>query len=925
MSRWRRYTWPAITLLAFAAVALLRAGGQLDFLERAAVDARARLLQHEVDSDIVIVGIDAVSIAELDTWPWPRHHHARLIERLAAAGAQQVFLDIDFSSPSRDLDDARLEAALGAWTGTPIILPAFLQQASGADTGVVLRRPLDRFARHVMLVSANQLLDGDSLVRRFRPTWRDGQHELPSVVRLLYPSLPDEADLPIDYSIAPSSFNYVSYAELLAGRVDPGELHGRTVFVGATAIELNDILAAPVHRALPGVVVQALSLETARQGIARSPPQWFQLATLAALAALTAAMGRSLGWRACLAGVIAILASQTATFVLAYSWARLSIEFAAPVLVTIAVFLAGTLRSLDEQTLRAFAYALGLRRRDALLRSIVDSSSDAILCVDASGVVRIANPASSRLFAGDGAGLRESQLASLVPALRDRPLAALAGSVMETPGVTRAGAEFPVELTVSRVADADEELYTVIARDVSERIAQQRELEYRATHDALTALPNRAALVADIEAVLRDCSDAAPAALLMLDLCRFKEVNDTLGHDAGDRILREVTRRFLATIGDRGVLARIGGDEFTAMLPHCDGAAAADVARSLAAALRTPIDAQGVAIDIGVSIGIARAPHDARDAWTLLQRADVAMYVAKRGMATSEFYDEARDANSVRRLAMVASLRSAIGTPALQLKYQPKVNLRSGRVEGVEALLRWQDATMGAIGPAEFMPLAESTDLVRPLTEWTIVEALAQATRWRTAGLPLRIAVNLSARLLQDASFPQRLQVLLAACEELPGSLELEVTESAMMVDLPRALSIIRQIAELGVPIAIDDYGTGFSSLGYLRDLPVHALKLDKSFVTDVESRVDNRVIVASTVAMAHALSLEVVAEGVETQWTADYLARAGCDHAQGYLYSPALPAGECFEWVRRFNAAAGTLSSPVIEVETAATRNGAA
>ena len=272
MSRWRRYTWPAITLLAFAAVALLRAGGQLDFLERAAVDARARLLQHEVDSDIVIVGIDAVSIAELDTWPWPRHHHARLIERLAAAGAQQVFLDIDFSSPSRELDDARLEAALGAWPGTPIILPAFLQQASGADTGVVLRRPLDRFARHVMLVSANQLLDGDSLVRRFRPTWRDGPHELPSVVRLLYPSLPDEADLPIDYSIAPSSFNYVSYAELLAGRVDPGELHGRTVFVGATAIELNDILAAPVHRALPGVVVQALSLETARQGIARSPP-----------------------------------------------------------------------------------------------------------------------------------------------------------------------------------------------------------------------------------------------------------------------------------------------------------------------------------------------------------------------------------------------------------------------------------------------------------------------------------------------------------------------------------------------------------------------------------------------------------------------------------------------------------------------------
>jgi len=925
MTRRRRYAWPAIAALVFAAVAALRAGGHLEFIDREAIDARARLLQHEVDSDIVIVGIDAASLEELDTWPWPRRHHARLIERLAVAGPRQVFVDIDFSSPASETDDARLEAALDAWTGAPIILPAFLQQATGADTDIVLRRPLDRFARHVMLASANQLLDADGLVRRFRPTWRDGRHELPSVVRLLHPSLRQSRDLPIDYSIALTSFSYVSYADLLAGRVDPVELRDRTVFVGATAIELGDVLAAPVHRALPGVVVQALSLETARQGVARSPPESVQLATLAALAALTAAMCRSLGWRSCLAGVMAILASQGAAFVVAYAWGRLSIELAAPALLTIAVFLSGALRSLDEQTLRALSYALGLRRRDALLRSVVDSSSDAILCVDSAGAIRIANPSSARLFAGDRAHLPGTQLASLVPAMRDQPLASLAGSVIETQGVTRAGAAFPVELTVSRVALADDELYTVIARDISERIAQQRELEYRATHDALTALPNRAALIAYIETALRDCSEDAPAALLMLDLCRFKEVNDTLGHDVGDRILEEVARRFGATIGQGGLLGRVGGDEFTAMLPRCDDAGAAGVAQALVEALRTPIDAQGVAIDVGLSIGIARAPRDARDAWTLLQRADVAMYVAKRGMAVSEFYDEARDANSVRRLAIVASLRAAIGTPALQLKYQPKVNLRTRRVESVEALLRWQHPTMNAIGPAEFMPLAESTDLVRPLTEWTIVEALAQATRWRLGGLALRVAVNLSARLLQDAAFPQRLRVLLAGCGELPGSLELEVTESAMMVDLPRALRTIRAIADLGVPISIDDYGTGFSSLGYLRDLPVHALKLDKSFVTDVQTREDNRVIVASTVAMAHALALEVIAEGVETQWTADYLAAAGCDHAQGYLYSPALMADECFDWVRRFNAAAGPLSCPATERSAAARNDGAA
>jgi EAL domain-containing protein (putative c-di-GMP-specific phosphodiesterase class I) len=245
----------------------------------------------------------------------------------------------------------------------------------------------------------------------------------------------------------------------------------------------------------------------------------------------------------------------------------------------------------------------------------------------------------------------------------------------------------------------------------------------------------------------------------------------------------------------------------------------------------------------------------------------------------------------------------------LHLYYQPKVNLRTRRVESVEALLRWEDPALGEIKPAEFVPLAESTDLVRPLTEWTIAEALRQATRWHREGAPLRVAVNLSARLLQDAGFPARLRALLADSEELPGTLELEITESAMMVDLPRALRTIREIAELGVPITIDDFGTGFSSLAYLRDLPVQALKLDKSFVIDIEQRPDNRVIAASTIAMAHALTIEVVAEGVETEWAAAYLARTGCDYVQGYLYSPALAPQECLTWIRSFNMAGTPLS----------------
>ena len=306
------------------------------------------------------------------------------------------------------------------------------------------------------------------------------------------------------------------------------------------------------------------------------------------------------------------------------------------------------------------------------------------------------------------------------------------------------------------------------------------------------------------------------------------------------------------------------------------------------------------------NIGISRYPQDARDTQTLLRRADVAMYVAKRGVAPYEYYDQRRDAHSVRRLAMVARLRAAIGTPHLQLKYQPKINLRTGRAESVEALMRWTHPTLGPIGPSEFIPLVESTELVRPVTDWALREALMQAERWRHLGLGLRIAVNLSARLLQDAEFPDRLRAILAASHVIAGSLELEITESAMMFDPARAQRAIAEIAGLGVPVTVDDYGTGFSSLSYLRDLPVDALKLDKSFVLDLPARPDNQVIVASTVLMAHALELQVIAEGVETAWTASYLAEKGCDQAQGFLYSPALAGDECLAWIRQFNAASG-------------------
>jgi EAL domain-containing protein (putative c-di-GMP-specific phosphodiesterase class I) len=331
----------------------------------------------------------------------------------------------------------------------------------------------------------------------------------------------------------------------------------------------------------------------------------------------------------------------------------------------------------------------------------------------------------------------------------------------------------------------------------------------------------------------------------------------------------------------------------------------AGTSQALADCLRAPIDVAGISIEVGVSIGIARFPQDASEAGTLLRHADVAMYVAKKRGSPYEYYDAALDENSVRKLAIGGELRSAISNSQLQLHYQPQVNLRSGMVDSCEALVRWFHPKQGAISPTEFIAIAESTDLIRPLTEWTLGAALAQVRAWRERGVHVRIAVNLSARLLQDTHFPAQLQRLLERSGVSAPSLELEITESAMMLDPARALRVIQEIHKLGVLISIDDFGTGYSSLGYLRDLPVHALKLDKSFVMGMRNNGDDRVIVESTAQMAHAMRLELVAEGVETEWDAQFLAAAGYDYAQGYRYSGALPPDKCLAWIAEFNSTA--------------------
>ncbi len=430
-------------------------------------------------------------------------------------------------------------------------------------------------------------------------------------------------------------------------------------------------------------------------------------------------------------------------------------------------------------------------------------------------------------------------------------------------------------------------------------------LQLVATTDRLTGLPNRTLLHESLLKGLRPGPRGVPLlALLLLDLDRFKQVNDTLGHHAGDLLLQQVTTRLQEALAGAGSLIRLGGDEFAVVLPGVDADGAEALAERCARIFTAPFLLDGHALRVGGSIGVALAPDHGQDANMLLRCADVAMYVAKRRHSGHAVYAPAEDHHSPRLLQLAGGLQQAILQEGLCLFYQPKVRLETGKVCGVEALVRWRHPEHGLIAPDQFIPLAEETGLIGPLTQWVLNRALLDCQKWRATGLNLPIAVNLSMRNVQDPLMPDLVSELLTKTGVPPGMLTLEITESLLMADPAAALEVLNRLSSLGLKLAIDDFGTGHSALGYLKQLPVNELKIDKAFVLNLSApgtggmRTD-RMIVRSVTALAHALGLDVVAEGVENQRTYELLGTMRCNVVQGYYVSRPLPATEVERWVR--------------------------
>lgn len=557
---------------------------------------------------------------------------------------------------------------------------------------------------------------------------------------------------------------------------------------------------------------------------------------------------------------------------------------------------------------------------DAQLASkVFGSSLDAILIADRHHRVLRANPAAEALAGQPAAALHCQPLAALFGRADDPQWLAHVQAAWERQGfwsgeagfVQAGGRVCKVQLSwvVVRNAQGDISQSIGFVRDLTQQQAALERIDQLVSSDALTGLPNRLQLSqrAGLGQPLARGGAPAPAefAILFIDLDRFKNINDSLGHQFGDRVLVMAARRLRGVLRPADTLCRLGGDEFVA---HVDGAgvlAAEAVARSMIAAMDAPFVLDGMEFSVSCSIGVALSPQDGRTLDELVRQADAAMHrVKQQGRGSFGFYEPRMNEGLLARMRMEHALRHALAQGHLRLHYQPQICLASGRVTGAEALLRWTDPLLGAVSPGVFIPLAEETGTIVAIGAWVIEEAVGQAARWAAQGMPLVVSVNVSALQFRQGDFVQLVSRTIRAAQLPPGLLELELTESILVQDAVEVLERLEALAALGVGLAVDDFGTGYSSLAYLKKFPIHRLKIDQSFVRGLPGDEGDTAIVSAVLSIGRALRLGVVAEGVETEAQRDALGRMGCEHFQGFLCAPGVEASRFAALAAEWHAA---------------------
>jgi diguanylate cyclase (GGDEF)-like protein/PAS domain S-box-containing protein len=566
---------------------------------------------------------------------------------------------------------------------------------------------------------------------------------------------------------------------------------------------------------------------------------------------------------------------------------------------------------------------------DLLVRVAMGAAPDGIVLVDRHGTILVANQTMATLSGYSVEELRGQSVSIFLPPQLREKHAAHIRSYFSQPSKRAMGtglylwlarpdgSTVPVDVALGHSTVYDGTAVAFV-RDVSEMRRLQSHIHYQATHDTLTGLLNRWQFNQNLEQrVAESARHGRPMTLLLIDLDDFKIINDSYGHAAGDQALQEVARRLKGCLRAADTLARLGGDEFTVLLTHLSQPGdARQVADKLLQVLNQPCQVNGFNVNLCASIGMASLPDDADNAVTLLRYADIAMYHAKEsGRGQLVAYEASMGKKVAEKNLLHDRLKQAIGTHALSLHYQPQIDMATGRMVGVEALLRWNDEQLGGVAPGRFIPIAEASGLILPLGDWVLETACRQAAAWAQQGMPLRIAVNLSAQQLRQPQLAERLQEQLLRHAVPHGLIDLEIIEADAMADPAQAQLLLTRLHALGVGVTLDDFGTGHSSLTYLKQLPISRIKLDRSFICTVLHSQQDAALVCAVIALTHTLGLKVVAEGVEEEAQVRFLEAQGCDIFQGWFFSRAVPAPEIAALFTTLQAPATTQKTIPLDV----------
>ncbi|WP_417673449.1 EAL domain-containing protein [Roseibium sp.] len=907
---------PAVAVLCGIALTVLLCNfvGVTSGMTRFLTEFRFELLQREPTGKIVIVDIDAQSLSDAGIWPWPRRLYGDLIDRLVEGGAEQIAFDIDFSAVSTAEDDAAFASAMERANG--IVSLAMFSQKSGhtdANSGdMMVNRPIDRFLDVSWPVVVSVPIEADSRVwRSYFGEVIDGVSEL-SLSALLGDASGPSADMFwIDYSIDPSRLTKVSFTDVLKGSFPEGTFQGKKVVVGASAQELRDIFPVPVYGMLPGSVIQAIAGESILQNRALSRTNGDLLLALALVLAFPLILAIDTNWKKRLAALAAISVGLELVGLMIQSRYPFILQTGPAQLALLLAGLHLVLKQIGfHQFLLRIARAQTQNSR-RMLGQVFDDSFDAIVVINSERKIVAASRTAMGMFpAGLKPGVKASdylpaEMVAAAASVLDESAPAAAKPKMKTVKLNdRSGEQKIIEFiaTGSSHLDISDEgvkehsavsLASLTCRDVTEERLANEKLAYLAKVEPLTGLLNRNSFVGGIAQHLLPMNlQQKPCILAIFSVRDLDRITASLGFSYTDKLRKKIARQLTGFLEANDLAASIGDDSF-ACLAWIDDTSAApgDFALRLRDAIATEYDIGGNRIPVTVNVGYTIAYGEIKDPDTLLRQARNALSRAQTGLAREIVgFDKTMEEGVNRRQKLEVELARALERDEMRLLYQPQVDIATGEVIGVEALIRWKHRELGMISPLEFISIAEESGRIIELGAWVLEQAMRDACMWRR---PLRLAVNVSAVQLTRSDLPGAVKAALDKTGFAANRLDLEVTESLFIDESTDLKKTISKLRKLGCSLAMDDFGTGYSGLGYILRFPFAKIKIDRSFVANMEKDPANIAIVKAVVDMAEAFGMTVVAEGIETIEHRKMLLDLGCTVGQGYYYSRPVPASE--------------------------------